>query len=91
MVSKHYEIYRQQPFTENPQKCRLKRDEWVNSTWHCAAEANLFGLGYEVNMGKTPNNKYKGITWGSFMGMVTSMKKIEMKIRPKSFDKNGMF
>ena len=70
--------------------CRLKRDEWVNTTWHCST-GNLFGMGYEVDMGKqtNPHYLYKGITWDSFTGIVASMKRIEMKIRPKDYDKNG--
>ena len=68
----------------------MKRDEWVNATWHCSA-ANLFGWGYEFDISKNtdPNNRYKGITWHSFMGIVASMKKVVMKIRPKNFDENG--
>ena len=71
--------------------CRLKR-EFVNRTWHCSG-ANLFGMGYEMDIAKSTdqNHRYIGITWYSFMGIVASMKKIEMKIRPRDFDKDGTF
>ena len=68
---------------------RLKREDWENSNYTCTS-ANLFGLGYEGDVQKNANCKYKGIYWDSFMGVMASMKKIEMKIRPKNFDKNGM-
>ena len=72
---------------------RLKREDWENSTYHCTS-ANLFGVGYEGDVQKDANilahNKAPGIHWDSFMGVIASMKKIQMKIRPKNYDKNGI-
>ena len=41
-------------------------------------------------MQKLEHWKYKGITWDSFTGVMASMRKIEMKIRPKNYNMNGM-
>ena len=57
---------------------RLKREHWHTNDYSCTS-ANLFGLGYVSN-----EEINKGVTWESFMGTMTSMKKIEMKIRPIS-------
>ena len=57
---------------------RLKREHWHTNDYSCTS-ANLFGLGYVSN-----EEVNKGVTWESFMGIMTSMKKIEMKIRPMS-------
>ena len=71
--------------------CRLKREEWENGTFYCTS-ANLFGVGYEYDVQKDALilNWRNGIHWDSFMGVMASMKKIEMKIRPKNYDKNGI-
>ena len=74
---------------QNNHHFRLKREELTNNSSPCTY-ANIFGVGYEIDVQNNATFKYKGIIWDSFMGVMASMKKIEMKIRPKDYDKNGM-
>ncbi len=55
--------------------------------------ANIFGVGYnDRNSATCYHNsqcEYRGIIWETFRGYRHSMKRLDMRIRPKDFETQG--